>query len=703
MPSDGAIVFKTKIDNSDVQKDLDRVKRDIEKSQKSIAESESAKLPLLKDAEQLKIKLQEARQELAFIKEEQATAQAAMQEGASLPDYMAANDALPAINAAVEEQKRKVDGLEKEWAQVNSKITQYNQKIAQAQGKLTEQQARAGELSKQLAAGGHGMAAAMTKAQASAQKFQMRLGRILKQVFVFGLISKALYGVIRYLGAALKSNKEFTAELAKLKGALLTAFQPLYEMLLPALMALMRIATSVITAVARVASLLGGKSMSQYAKSAEALYDEANAIEETGEAAKKAQKSLAGFDEINQLDNNSAASDSSSAGTSGPDFSSFDTSAIKQEVDELVVYLSSALLLIGMVLALSGANIPLGIGLMAAGAIGLASEVATNWETVRQIISEQTEMILAISAILFIVGLILALSGAAIPLGIGLMVAGAAGLATPIATDWGSVRKVLEEQVALVTGISALLLVIGIILCFCGVLPLGIGLIVVGASGVVAEAAVEWNSIKGPIVATLASLLAILSGASVVLGVLLLFSGVGIGLGLALIAEGIAGSVAAWKLNDNPVTRFVKGIANTIIGFVNMIIEAINSLFHIKFSGLTIAGVQIIPKIDTKLLDIPKIPLLAQGAVLPPNKPFMAMVGDQRHGTNIEAPLSTIQEAVAEVMADYEASNLAGHEATVEVLRQLLSAVLSIEVGDTVIGQAANRFNRRMAVTTGDV
>lgn len=703
MPSDGAIVFKTKIDNSDVQKDLDRVKRDIEKSQKSIAESESAKLPLLKDAEQLKIKLQEARQELAFIKEEQASAQAAMQEGASLPDYMAANDRLPAINAAVEEQKRKVDGLEKEWAQVNSKITQYNQKIAQAQGKLTEQQAKAGELSTQLAAGGRGMAAAMTKAQASAQKFQMRLGRILKQVFVFGLISKALYGVIRYLGAALKSNKEFTAELAKLKGALLTAFQPLYEMILPALMALMRIATSVITAIARVASLLGGKSMSQYAKNAEALYNEANAIEETGEAAKKAQRSLAGFDEINQLDHNSTASDSSSSGTSGPDFSAFDTSAIKQEVDELVVYLSSALLLIGMVLALSGANIPLGIGLMAAGAIGLASEVATNWETVRQIISEQTEMILAISAILLIVGLILALSGAAMPLGIGLMVVGAAGLATPIATDWGSVQKVLEEQVALITGISALLLVIGIILCFCGVLPLGIGLIVVGASGLVAEAAVNWDSIKGPIMATLASLLAILSGASMVLGVLLLFSGVGIGLGLALIAMGMAGSVAAWKLNDNPITRFVKGIANTIIGFVNMIIEAINSLFHIKFSGLTIAGVQIIPKIDTKLLDIPKIPLLAQGAVLPPNKPFMAMVGDQRHGTNIEAPLSTIQEAVAEVMADYEASNLAGHEATVEVLRQLLSAVLNIEVGDTVIGQAANRFNRRMAITTGGV
>ena len=79
----------------------------------------------------------------------------------------------------------------------------------------------------------------------------------------------------------------------------------------------------------------------------------------------------------------------------------------------------------------------------------------------------------------------------------------------------------------------------------------------------------------------------------------------------------------------------------------------------------------------------------------------MAMVGDQKHGTNIEAPLSTIQEAVAEVMADYEAANLAGHEATVAALREILAAVLGIEVGDTTIGMAANRYNQKMAIIKG--
>lgn len=756
--NDGAIVFKTKIDNSDVQKDLDKVKREIDKSQKTISESEAAKLPLLKDAERLKAKLQEARQELAFFKDEQAAAQAAMQPGAALPDYMAAKERLPALNAAVMENQKKVDLLEKEWSQVNGKVDQYNAKIDKANIALTAQQTKAAQLSKQLAVGGTGMATAMAKAQAAAKKFQTRLGGILKQVLVFGMVMKALNSVVTYLGKALKSNKEFTSELAKLKGALLTAFQPIYEFLVPTLMALMRIATSVVTAIARVASLLGGKSMSQYAKNAKALYNQANAIEETGEAAEKARRSLAGFDEINQLSDNSTESESSSQETVGADFSAFNTDAIKAEVDELVLFLSGALLLIGMILTLSGANIPLGIGLMAVGAIGLATEIATNWDTVKEIISEKADLILAISSILLIIGMILALSGAnmplgiglmvtgatgivtaaavdwesvkkvieekadlilaisaillvigmvlafsgaALPLGIALMVVGAAGLATTVAVSWDSVRKILEKNAALIAGVSALLLVIGIILCFCGLLPLGIGLIVVGAVGLVTEAVVNWDSIKGPIMATLASLLSIVSGAAMVIGVLLLLSGAGIGLGLALIAAGIAGSVVAWKLNDNPITRFVKNIANTIIGFVNMIIAAINSLFHIKFSGLKIGGVQIIPKIDTKLLNIPPIPLLAQGAVLPANKPFLAMVGDQKHGTNVEAPLSTIQEAVAAVMADYEASNLAGHEATVEVLQQLLAAVLNIEVGDTTIGQAANRHNQKMAIIKG--
>lgn len=138
----------------------------------------------------------------------------------------------------------------------------------------------------------------------------------------------------------------------------------------------------------------------------------------------------------------------------------------------------------------------------------------------------------------------------------------------------------------------------------------------------------------------------------------------------------------------------VKDAINDIIDFFNTPMNNINN-WASQWGGKSILGIEI-PQFS-----VPTIPKLASGAVLPANKPFLAMVGDQRHGTNVEAPLSTIQEAVAMVMADYEASNLAGHEATVELLQQILGAVLGIEVGDATIGQAANRYNRQLAITTG--
>ena len=59
--------------------------------------------------------------------------------------------------------------------------------------------------------------------------------------------------------------------------------------------------------------------------------------------------------------------------------------------------------------------------------------------------------------------------------------------------------------------------------------------------------------------------------------------------------------------------------------------------------------------LSTRLLRRPSgfksyIPFLAQGAVIPPNKQFLAVLGDQKSGTNIEAPLDTIKQALAEVL-----------------------------------------------------
>jgi hypothetical protein len=91
------------------------------------------------------------------------------------------------------------------------------------------------------------------------------------------------------------------------------------------------------------------------------------------------------------------------------------------------------------------------------------------------------------------------------------------------------------------------------------------------------------------------------------------------------------------------------------------------------------------------------VPYLASGAVIPPNAPFMAVLGDQRHGTNVEAPLATIQEAVrAEV-----GGMMDGFGAIVEEVRALRATVENIEVGDTVIGEAASRYTSRQKIIHG--
>lgn len=177
---------------------------------------------------------------------------------------------------------------------------------------------------------------------------------------------------------------------------------------------------------------------------------------------------------------------------------------------------------------------------------------------------------------------------------------------------------------------------------------------------------------------------------------------------LADIAEWI---LSAFGLSFEDLETILKDSINGIIGSINgmisgaasginSVIRAMNKLkFDIPDWVPAFGGESFGFNIPT--ITYPQIPYLAQGAVLPANKPFLAMVGDQKHGTNVEAPLATIQEAVAMVMDDYAAANLAGQEAIVAVLREILEAILGIEIGDDVIGQAVARYNRKMAIVRG--
>lgn len=276
----------------------------------------------------------------------------------------------------------------------------------------------------------------------------------------------------------------------------------------------------------------------------------------------------------------------------------------------------TAALVIGAILAFSGANIPIGIGLMAFGATELIASQTLTWdklsEDVRQIIGGLVTFV-ALGALA--VGAILAFSGANIPLGIALMVAGAFVLATAIVPKWNEMPDSVKKTITTVMVIlGAAQLVLGALLTFTGVnIPMGIALMVIGAASLATAAALNWDAVSKFLKKSISYIAGIVGGALMVLGVLLLLSGAGIGLGLAVLAAGLASSHAAWKLDDNPITRFVKKMANGIISIVNVVIDAVNEMFHLDFKGLKIGGVQIIPAFNKRLVNIPKIKQFAEG------------------------------------------------------------------------------------------
>ena len=160
----------------------------------------------------------------------------------------------------------------------------------------------------------------------------------------------------------------------------------------------------------------------------------------------------------------------------------------------------------------------------------------------------------------------------------------------------------------------------------------------------------------------------------------------------------------------NGISSTIKNAVNGIIGFINRMISAvvtginavINALNGLSFDLPDIFGGGHVG-FNISTLTAPQIPYLAQGAVIPANREFLAVLGDQSHGTNVEAPLDTIKQAVAEVMEDLQAGQMAGFEAVVAVLREILSAVYGIELTDEDVGRAVQRWQRKQLIATGGV
>lgn len=376
--------------------------------------------------------------------------------------------------------------------------------------------------------------------------------------------------------------------------------------------------------------------------------------------------------------------------------------ALASPLSRVGLLVSGATLALGAILAFSGC-MPLGIALMAIGATSLVSVMALNWNGLSDEIQNVIAIITTVVSVAFLaIGAALAFSGANIPLGLALLAAGAVTMGTAIMPNWNDLSDNVQQKISMITTVvGGALLAVGAILALSGVaLPLGLGLMAAGALSLGAVATLNWDFVVNSIKKVVSVITGILSGALIVLGVLLCLSGAGVGLGLAVLAAGLSLSYAAWTLDDNPITRFVRQMANSIIGLVNGVIDAINDMFHIQFNGLSVMGITLIPAFDIRLVDIPHIPFFEDGGFPNEGQLFIAreagaeMVGAMGRRTAV----ANNDQIVEGISAGVSVAN----DGVIAAIYALLNVVeekdFSVNIDDNQIGESYDRYNRTRGV-----
>lgn len=268
--------------------------------------------------------------------------------------------------------------------------------------------------------------------------------------------------------------------------ALLTAIEPI----------LMRIIDLVIRVADAISQLFAAFTGTTYLKAEKTTAKFVDNMKSGGKAAKEWRNQLLGFDEINRL--NEPSNGGGGGGTNplaGYEFndSPLDDWAMKIHDNlALIETVASAFLLgLGLILTFTGANIPLGLGLIALGAVGLAHAATENWGLVDKRVADVLHSIMFVAGTAMLaIGLVLAFSGN-LPLGIGLMAAGAASLAGAATIQKGLDGEVNGELKKISQIAAGAMFAIGLIFALTGNLPLGLALM--GASIVAYGTTLDWD------------------------------------------------------------------------------------------------------------------------------------------------------------------------------------------------------------------
>lgn len=571
-----------------------------------------------------------------------------------------------------------------------------------------------------------------------------RVKSTILSVMIFNQLSKALRSFTDNVGSALYRSDAFANAMARLKGNIVTAFMPIWDVAVPALTALVNALAKAAGWAAQLTATLFGKTVKAAEDAAVAFNNQSDAAAGAGTAAKDAAKDttkaaketakasdkfLASFDTIEKISSPSA---SGGGGAAGSDGSTITGTALAVKAEDLFDPNAGNDLVSKFAEAIKTADWSAVGAAISAKLTGIFSNLGSlvDWEVVGPKIESLAKKIGSFlkgvdwPAVLGSAGTALGKALSTIIKGLGTFIAAvpwdkvASGVAKFFKNvfanmDWDGINAKLQKALSSV--------IKGLNTFFREFDWTGLGNTLGKAASTVLKLLVQllkdtdWGKLFKGVVSTLVTavktLLVDTNWKNVWLAIKnvlkgLMEAGGAIWKGLQEIAGTIAGlvfdgikeKVAGKNFGQILVDAFntaksgLKGVLNAIIGglefWANKLIDAINAVIR----GIGVLGGGILNLVGLKApkeighIGLTRISALAEGAVIPPNREFMAILGDQQHGTNLEAPEGLIRKIVREESG--------GSAEMLAVLQGILAAVRSgsrIELNGRELGRAVRR------------
>lgn len=713
--ADGRIVVQAEVDAKNAQKELDKLTAKIDKMEAELKKSTGEQSGLKSQLDAAKESAKQAENALKSLRaESERLRQITSGEVSAPPDaYITAYGRQTEVAAQIKEQEAILKEQDKLVESLDGKYAKITDKVIAQTSALDAAKQKAGELTEQITSASGAterMEAAANKVSDSMNTFSKRVSGLFKRVLVFSLITRALQSLRTWLGKTIMKNDEARAAVARLKAALLTLAQPILQVVIPVFVKLVNILTQVVTAIAKFFGMLSGKSWSSQKSAAQGLNEEQKALEGVGSAAEDASKSMASFDEINQLTDNSASAAGGGAGGAAstevaPDFSNLDMAEDKlHDILGLVGAIAAGLLawkiaslftndlskIWGIALAVAGAFALVyfwldawnnGIDLqnflgmlagLAALAVGLAIAFGPIAAGIALVVGGLAMLVVGIKDVIengfnlvntltIIAGLLAAGIGISILTGswIPLLIAGFLAALVALVSFTGHGEELIQGLKKIIDGFGKF---------FKGVFTGDMKLAVEGIKQIWEGMKQTWNAIVNSIKDAWNMFITWLQSKSPLLASIFQTYGKFVSdvyKNIKDILKGVIDFIVGvftgdWTKAWQGVTEIFKGIWNNIVAIIEAAINFIIDGVNLLISALNTIHVEIpdwVPIIGGKSfgISIPLVsqvalPRLAEGAVIPPNREFMAVLGDQKSGTNIETPLETMVQAFKQAM-----------------------------------------------------